>query len=131
MLSIPPDRELPDSLLLGFPAASARDWAALAMIDRIGAATEGSFRRLSLAEVDRIADEVWADGGSRLTAELRESSNAVMVAVRHRLTELGLLRADDEGWTLTPLAARYRDAELVAGDPAPGTIDQQMLLEES
>ncbi len=131
VLSIPPDRELPDSLLLGFPAASARDWAALAMIDRIGAATEGSFRRLSLAEVDRIADEVWADGGSRLTAELRESSNAVMVAVRNRLTELGLLRADDEGWTLTPLAARYRDAELVTGDPAPETIDQQMLLEES
>lgn len=143
VLSIPPDRELPDSLLLGFPAASARDWAALAMIDRIGAATEGSFRTLPLADVRRMAADVWADGGSRLTAELRESPAAVVAAVGHRLAELGLLRTSDDDWTLTPLAGRYRDAQLSTGEStgqiAGETTDettresggQQMLMEGS
>lgn len=131
LLAIPPDRELPGSLLMDFPSATAVDWACLSMIDRIAKATDGSFRTLALNRVTALATDLHAAAGDLLTKDLRESPQVVVRAVQERLTELGLLRVDDAVWTLTPLAGRYRDAALsTTADESPVGQDEFDLLEE-
>ncbi|GAB3624152.1 hypothetical protein GCM10027418_22360 [Mariniluteicoccus endophyticus] len=119
ILSLSPDRSLPKSLVIDFPTSTALDWAVLGMLDRLSAHAEGSFRTIDAELVDRHAMELHAEAGSRLTAELRESSEVLATQVARRLVDLGLLRVDarSHAWTLLPLAGRYRDAVL---DSAPG-----------
>lgn len=115
VLSIAPDRSLPSSLILDFPAATAQDWAALALIDRITA--EHPSRTATDSEVWSHAARLHQEAKDRLTNELRESPRTIMTSVATRLTELGLLRIDADGvWRLMPLAGRYRDADLRIGD---------------
>lgn len=126
LLSLPPDRNLPATLVVDFPAATARDWAALGLLDRLTVGTDGSFRTVSRDEVLRHARDLHAEAGPRLTTELRESPEVLVQAVRQGLSDIGLLRVDEhDGWTFTPLAGRYRSAHLDVGDgPAPATPTQ-------
>lgn len=129
LLSLAPDRSLPGSLLLDFPGVNARDWAALALIDRITAASPT--HSATEAEVVEHATALHTSSKDRLTNELRESPRAMMTSVAARLSELGLLRVDHLGaWQLTPLAARYRDAELSITDDPPEQAQDALLMEE-
>lgn len=132
VLSLPADRALPDALLTGFPNATAVDWACLHIIDQITAATSGAERSIARDAVVDIARALHADAGSQLTKELSVSPQAIMAAVEERLSELGFLRAADDAWVLTPLAARYRAAQLAtAADDEPASQAAFDLLEST
>ena len=79
----------------------------------------------------RLAEELHARAGHRLTIELKESPEVVRAVAAQCLVDAGLLDLDAGDWVLRPAAARYRDATLhlprdgagrgEAGDPAgPG-----------
>lgn len=114
VLTLPPDRSLPDSLVIDFPTATARDWVALAMLDRLTVQGRGSDRHVAADDVLARAEEVHREAGDRLTAELKESPRVIVDVVAARLADLGLVRIDgDTGdWTFTPLSGRYREAKL-------------------
>ncbi|MFT3888862.1 MAG: DUF2398 family protein [Arachnia sp.] len=118
-LVLPADRDLPAELQLDFPTATAVDWVALSLLDGAARAGSGSFRLCPAAEVRRLAVELHASSARHLTKALQESPTAVLTSAQSRLAELGLLRVTSEGhWLLTPLAGRYRDADLSHPTPA-------------
>ncbi|NLE97763.1 MAG: DUF2398 family protein [Propionibacterium sp.] len=122
-LTIAPDRSLPASLQLDFPGATALDWACLALIDDLAGAGAGTREGCGEQQARDLAADLHERAGRQLTVELRESPDALMRAVGERLGGLGLLRIADGCWRLTPLAARYRDAELrSAHDEPPPTL---------
>ncbi|RRD48111.1 DUF2398 family protein [Arachnia propionica] len=132
ILSLSPDRSLPSEMLVDFPASTALDWAALAMLDRLSAHAEGSFRTVDAALVDRHARQLHAEAGKQLTVELRESPQRLVDQVADRLADLGLLRVNptSRDWTFLPLAGRYRDAVLDS-TPEPAPVDLSGMLFES
>lgn len=121
---------------LPFPAVSARDWVALSLLDDAAGASvphphRPGFRRCPAETVARLAEELHARAGHRLTIELKESPEVVRAVAAQCLVDAGLLDLDAGDWVLRPAAARYRDATLhlprdgagrgEAGDPAgPG-----------
>ena len=118
-LVLPADRDLPDALQLDFPTATAVDWASLHLLDGAARAGAGSFHRCAADKVRLLAADLHATSGRFLTRALQESPAAVQSAAEARLTGLGLLRIDADGdWQLTPLAGRFRDAELSHPTPA-------------
>ena len=121
MLVLPADRELPSTVQLDFPSATAADWVALRLLDDVARAADAG-RVCSGETVQRLARDLHADNGKYLTKALQESAAAVRSAAEARLLDLGLLRVGPDGaWQLTPLAARFRGAELahpVAAPPA-------------
>lgn len=117
-LVLPADRDLPASLQIDFPAATAVDWVSLRLLDAAARTGTGSFRECPADEVRRLAAEVHSASGRHLTKTLQESSTTMLAAAEARLTGVGLLRLLPDGaWQLTPLAGRYRDADL--SHPAP------------
>lgn len=112
VLSLHADLGVPEDVLLQFPQSTTLDWAALAFIG-ILAANHGQ---------DSIPREAVATHGKtlydqikgQLTKKLKESPGVLTSQVGTRLEELGLLRRDKDSWQLTGLAARYREAQLLA-----------------
>ncbi|MDE1536131.1 MULTISPECIES: DUF2398 family protein [Actinotignum] len=112
LLSLPQDRNFPGAVHVLFPSSTALDWACLAFIDRLAPGAEGSWRRVSRADIERVAADIHATFGAKLTKELQESPRVLAEKAEERLRETGLLEAGPEGWSLSPLAARYRGADL-------------------
>lgn len=112
VLSLHADLGVPEDVLLQFPQSTTLDWAALAFIG-ILAANHGQ---------DSIPREAVATHGKalydlvkgQLTKKLKESPGVLTSQVGNRLEALGLVRRDKDSWQLTGLAARYRDAQLLA-----------------
>lgn len=112
VLSLHADLGVPESVLLQFPQSTTLDWVALAFIG-ILAANHGSTvipREAVATHGKALYDQV----RGQLTKKLKESPGVLTSQVGTRLEELGLVRRDKASWQLTGLAARYRDAQLVA-----------------
>ena len=130
-LVLPSDQGLDTDLLVAFPEATAADWVALALLDAVGrVATPGPAgrRHADSCVVDALATSLHTEHGQRLTVALRESPAAVREAAETQLRAAGLLDVDATGWTLHPVAGRYRDATLdhtMAGMPPdePSLLD--------
>ena len=117
-LVLPADRDLPASLQIDFPAATAVDWVSLRLLDSAAQTGTESFRVCPAGVMRQLAVRLHAESGKHLTKALQESPSAVLTAAEARLSALGLLRLLPNGaWQLTPLAGRYRDADLF--HPAP------------
>jgi len=130
VLVFPADRGLEGDLLVSFPAPTAVDWAALALLDktsRSAVKTAGDprapahrdavpassgRRRVRGLVVDTLVAALHRNQGSHLTVALRESPAALRHAVESRLVEAGLLEVDGADWVLLPAAGRYRSATL-------------------
>lgn len=111
-LILPADRSLPASVQLDFPAATAKDWVALRLLDDVARAADDT-RVCTAAQVTQFARELHSTQGKYLTKALQESPEQVRGAAQARLIDLGLLRVLPDGsWQLTPLAARFRGADL-------------------
>lgn len=121
LLVLPADRALPASVQLDFPAATAKDWVALRLLDDVARAAFDDTRTCPRHRVADLARELHASQGKYLTKALQEAPEQIVAAAEERLRELGLLRIQSDGaWQLTPLAARFRGAELdqpVAASP--------------
>lgn len=113
ILVLPPDRGLPGSVQLDFPAVTTVDWVSLRLLDDVARAAGDGGRRCLPETVARLARDLHDEHSTNLTKELRTSPEMVQQAAKRRLSDLGLLRVLDDGaWELTPLAGRFRDAEL-------------------
>lgn len=128
LLVLPADRAFPATVTLDFPAATARDWVALRLLDEVARASPGGVRSCPGQQVAQMAERLHATQGMYLTKAMQESPDAVLRAAETRLGDLGLLRVlPDGGWQLTSLAGRFRGADLTEPEVAPS---QALLPEE-
>lgn len=120
LLVLPADRALPASIQLDFPSATAKDWVALRLLDDVARAASDDTHTCPRDRVVALAHELHASQGKYLTKALQDAPDQVLGAAEGRLRDLGLLRILPEGaWQLTPLAARFRGADLDQPVAAP------------
>lgn len=101
-----------------FPAAKAAHWVTLRLLDlagREGTRHEDGRLGWASADVDRGCEAISADLGDRLPADLRGAPLVIRTTAERTLSDLGLLEVEERGWSLSPLAARYRSASLTVG----------------
>ena len=116
LLRLPPDRPASAAATAQFPAASAAPWFALKTLDAaIVGRLPDEFGRITLtrSEAETVAERVYQDNFGALTKALRESPAKMFDVVEHVLTGVGLIRVTATGWTVLPVAARYRDPKAV------------------
>lgn len=122
ILLLPTDTEQARAATVDFPVASGAHWVSLKLLDEAARQCRPDQQgRLhwSTGQVDAACRHLLDEVGPKLPQALRESAAAVRVAAETTLGPVGLLRVGaDGGWCLTPLAARYRAADLtVASRP--------------
>jgi uncharacterized protein (TIGR02678 family) len=116
LLRLPPDRPASAAATLPFPAATATPWFALKMLEAVvtGRSPDDDGRiPLTPDEVETAAERVYTGNFGALTNDLKKSPLVMLAAVEPVLTEAGLIRVSDAGWTVLPVAGRYRDPRAV------------------
>jgi uncharacterized protein (TIGR02678 family) len=116
LLRLPEDRPASAAATVAFPIATAPSWFALKMLDasmsgRVPA--ESGVMVLTPTEIETVADRVYVDNFGALTIALKESPARMLAIVQRILVGAGLIRVTDGGWTILPVAARYRDPKAV------------------
>ena len=116
LLRLPPDRPASVAATVPFPAATATPWFALKMLEAVvtGRSPDDDGRiLLTPDEVETAAERVYTGNFGALTNDLKKSPLVMLAAVEPVLTEAGLVRVSDAGWTVLPVAGRYRDPRAV------------------
>ena len=116
LLRLPPDRPASAAATVPFPAATATPWFALKMLEAVvtGRSPDDDGRiPLTPDEVETAAERVYTGNFGALTNDLRKSPLVMLAAVEPVLTEAGLVRVSDAGWTVLPVAGRYRDPKAI------------------
>ena len=116
LLRLPPDRPASFAATVPFPAATATPWFALKMLEAVvtGRSPDGDGRiPLTPDEVETAAERVYTGNFGALTNDLKKSPLVMLAAVEPVLIEAGLVRVSDAGWTVLPVAGRYRDPKAV------------------
>jgi uncharacterized protein (TIGR02678 family) len=116
LLRLPPDRPASAAATVPFPAATATLWFALKMLEAVvtGRSPDDDGRiPLTPDEVETAAERVYSGNFGALTNDLKKSPLVMLAAVEPVLTEAGLVRVSDAGWTVLPVAGRYRDPKAV------------------
>jgi len=116
LLRLPPDRPASAAATVPFPAATATPWFALKMLEAVvvGRSPDDDGRiALTPHEVETAAERVYTGNFGALTNDLKKSPLVMLTAVEPVLIEAGLVRAKDAGWTVLPVAGRYRDPKAV------------------
>jgi uncharacterized protein (TIGR02678 family) len=116
LLRLPPDRPASAAATVPFPAATATPWFALKMLEAVvtGRSPDDDGRiPLTPDEVETAAERVYTGNFGALTNDLKKSPLVMLAAVEPVLTEAGLVRVSDAGWTVLPVAGRYRDPKAV------------------
>jgi len=116
LLRLPEDRPASAAATVAFPVATAPSWFALKMLDAstTGQAPNGSgVIALTRTEIKSVANRVYMDNLGALTIALKESPARMLSVVERILVGAGLIRVTDGGWTILPVAARYRDPKAV------------------
>jgi uncharacterized protein (TIGR02678 family) len=107
-----PDRPGSSAVPVPFPVATAVSWFALQLLDAAatGRVPDGDGRIvLNGAEVASVAAQVYRDNKDALTVALQESPERMRTEVEPVLTGTNLIRVAPAGWTILPVAGRYRD----------------------
>lgn len=116
LLRLPPDRPASVAATVPFPAATATPWFALKMLEAIvtGRSPDDDGRiPLTPDQVETAAERVYTGNFGALTNDLKKSPLVMLAAVEPVLIEAGLIRVSDAGWTVLPVAGRYRDPRAV------------------
>ena len=116
LLRLPPDRPASAAATVPFPAATATPWFALKMLEAVvtGRSPDDDGRiPLTPDEVETAAERVYTGNFGALTNDLKKSPLVMLAAVEPVLTKAGLVRVSDAGWTVLPVAGRYRDPRAV------------------
>lgn len=131
LLRLPDDAEYSARAIPVFPAANAPSWFALKILEAAlwaAAPDENGQVHLRNEQVDAIAVRAYADHRRALTKALADSPDRLRAAAEHILGGLGLIRVSDAGWTVLPVAGRYREARAVW---EPARIDMEPDAEEA
>ena len=129
LVLILPD-EPPSPATVDWPRAAVAAWVALLMADlagRSGNRQPDGTVWLTDAEVDAVAEDLHTWQGDYMSKALREDPSKVRPEAEAQLRHLGLLRSrPGGGWILSPVAGRYRDPDIVRGEPdrAPDTDER-------
>ncbi len=126
VLLLPDDPASP--ITVDWPRSTVASWVALLMADLAsgtGRRQEDGTVVLADAEVDDLAEELFASRGGYLNKALREDPTRIRPTAEAQLRHLGLLRIPESGgWILSPVAGRYRDPAVMlseaAGNPEEG-----------
>lgn len=116
LLRLPEDRPASAAATVAFPVATAPSWFALKMLDAAmngRTSEESGVMTLTETEVGTVAEQVYVDNFGALTMALKESPDRMLAVVERVLAGAGLIRIADGGWTVLPVAARYRDPKAV------------------
>jgi uncharacterized protein (TIGR02678 family) len=116
LLRLLPDRPASAAATVPFPAATAIPWFALKMLEAVvsGRSPDDDGRiPLTPDEVETAAERVYTGNFGALTNDLKKSPLVMLAAVEPVLIEAGLVRVSDAGWTVLPVAGRYRDPRAV------------------
>ena len=116
LLRLPPDRPASAAAIVPFPAATATPWFALKMLEAVvtGRSPDDDGRiPLTPDEVETAAERIYTGNFGALTNDLKKSPLVMLAAVEPVLIEAGLVRVSDAGWTVLPVAGRYRDPRAV------------------
>lgn len=116
LLRLPEDRPAGAAATVAFPVATAPSWFALKVLDASTTGrtpNESGVIALTSTEIEAIADRVYVDNFGALTIALKESPARMLAVVERILAGAGLIRVTDDGWTILPVAARYRDPKAV------------------
>jgi uncharacterized protein (TIGR02678 family) len=116
LLRLPPDRPASAAATVPFPVATTTPWFALKMLEAIvtGRSPDDAGRiPLTPNEVETMAERVYTSNFGALTNDLRKSPLTMLATIEPVLTEAGLIRVSDAGWTVLPVAGRYRDPKAV------------------
>ena len=116
LLRLPPDRPASVAATVPFPAATATPWFALKMLEAVvtGRSPDNDGRiLLTPDEVETAAERVYTGNFGALTNDLKKSPLVMLAAVEPTLTEAGLIRVSNAGWTVLPVAGRCRDPKAV------------------
>ena len=116
LLRLPPDRPASGAAIVPFPAATATPWFALKMLEAVvtGRSPDDDGRiPLTPDEVETAAERVYTGNFGALTNDLKKSPLVMLAAVEPVLIEAGLVRVSDAGWTVLPVAGRYRDPKAI------------------
>jgi uncharacterized protein (TIGR02678 family) len=116
LLRLPEDRPASAAVTPLFPAATAGRWFALKVLDAAAADRdhdESGRIVLTNMQVDAVAARVYTGHFGALTNEIRESPARLRSVTERILAGLGLIRTTGDGWTILPVAGRYRDPRAV------------------
>lgn len=116
LLRLPPDRPASVAATVPFPAATATPWFALKILEAVvtgRSPDDDGHIPLTPDEVETAAERVYTGNFGALTNDLKKSPLAMLAAVEPVLIEAGLVRVSDAGWTVLPVAGRYRDPKAV------------------
>ena len=116
LLRLPADRTASAPATAQFPVATAPSWFALKLLDAAMAdrAPDADGRiMLADSEVDAVAAAVYRDNEQALTIALRDSPARMRSVVELVLAGCGLIRMTPAGWTILPVAGRYRDPKAI------------------
>ncbi len=116
LLRLPEDRPTTSAVTPMFPAATAGRWFALKVLDASaaeGGPDESGRIMLTGVQVDAVVTRVYTGHFRALTKELGESPARLRSVVERILAGLGLIRTSGDGWTILPVAGRYRDPRAV------------------
>jgi hypothetical protein len=104
-----------------WPTAATGSWVALLAADLAGRAgvrsDDSGVVTLDTTTVDDVIDDLIGWRGSMFNQALKDNPAATRAEAERQLTHLGLLRVTaDDSWQLSPVAARYRDPDVLLPD---------------
>ena len=108
-------------ITVDWPGASSASWVALLLADlagRSGTRHPDGTIELTDAEVVDVVEDLVGWRGEFLSQRLKDNPSRVRPEGEAVLRHLGLLRdGPDHSWLLSPVAGRFRDPDLILGDP--------------
>lgn len=120
LVLVQPD-EPPCPITADWPSASAASWIALLLADlagRFGTRQDDGTVELTNVEVEDVVADLIEWRGEFFSQRLKDNLGRVRPEGEAVLRHLGLLRDGPEhGWILSPVAGRFRDPDLILGDP--------------
>lgn len=119
--------EPPCPITVDWPRSETGAWVALLMADiagTIGTRQDDGTVVLTNEQVEHCARTVHGQRLTYLTKKLQEDPAAVRSAAERELLHLALVRTTPEGgWALSPVAARYRNPDVILGGTAAPSAD--------
>jgi uncharacterized protein (TIGR02678 family) len=112
--------EPPSPAVMAWPRAETVSWVALLALDAAAQATRpdvDGWVDVPRDQVERLHADLLERHGPAMAKDLRNRSDRLWTLVEQQLVALALLRVGPDGsWRVSPVAGRYRDPQVSAGE---------------
>lgn len=130
VLTLRPERSTSPAATVDWPRPTTAAWVALLLADSAmkrgqdeGLIGDDGVCRISSAEVDHLAHDLHHERRRHLTKDLADNPGLLRSSAEETLRDVGTLRITAQGdWHLRPTAARYRNPNVVVGEPHQGAM---------